>query len=45
MRGFGHVKERNVREAKAAEAALLRRLDADAKTPVGSKAVAASLSP
>ncbi len=45
IRGFGHVKERNVREAKAAEAALLRRLDAGASTSVEPKAAAASLSP
>ncbi|HRY27449.1 MAG TPA: indolepyruvate ferredoxin oxidoreductase family protein, partial [Geminicoccaceae bacterium] len=45
IRGFGHVKERNVKEAKAAEAGLLRRLDIEATTPVRPKPAAASLSP
>ncbi len=45
IRGFGHVKERNVKEVKMLEATLWRRLDAEAKMSVGSKAAAASLSP
>ncbi|MEZ5861635.1 MAG: DUF6537 domain-containing protein [Geminicoccaceae bacterium] len=44
IRGFGHGRS-GTKEAKAAEAGLLRRLDIEATTPVRPKPAAASLSP